>query len=139
MKRFTIRRFELGSLARWGCVTGALTALFPGLCAGWVLFTLLRAVRSTVEGWRSAKIDIPLIGALPVNVVDLLGLQSLLDGLRGADALGLLGVLLFTVAFAVLAGLFVMLNLLILGLIFNGVSSVAGGIGVEVSEKRGSS
>lgn len=135
MKRLNIRRIELSSLARWGCVSGMLTALIPGLCAGWASFTLLRILRSTVESWRTVKIDIPLIGGLPVNVVDLLGLASFLDWLRSADALGMFGVLLFTGAFALIAGLFVMLNLMILGLIFNAVSGIAGGIGVEVSDK----
>lgn len=135
MKRLRIRRIELASLARWGCVSGVFTALVPGLCAGWAFFTLLRMVRSTVESWRTVKIDIPLIGGLPVNIVDLLGLASFLDWLRNADALGMFGVLLFTGAFALIAGLFVMLNLMILGFIFNTVSGIAGGIGVEVSDQ----
>lgn len=134
MKHFTIRRFELSSLARWGCVSGVLTALIPGLCSGWIVFTLLRAARTTIESWRNASIDLPLVGGVPINFVDLLKLQPLLDNLRSLDALGFFGILLFTLAFGLLGGLFVALNLFILGLIYNAVSRVAGGIGVDVSE-----
>ena len=103
------------------------------------MFSFLRVAKTTVESWRTAKIDVPFVGGIPVNFVDLLKLQPLLDWLRDADALGFFGVLLFTFAFAFLVGLFVALNLFLLGLIFNAVSKVAGGIGVEVRESNQSS
>ncbi len=136
MRRLTIRRIELSSLARWGCVSGVLTALVPGLCLGGIAFSLLRAARSTVESWRNTKIDLIFGQSISVDFVELLHLQSLLDYLRTLDALGFFGVLLFTLIFGLLAGLFVGLNLVILGLIYNAVSRVSGGIGVDVVDSH---
>lgn len=129
--RIIVRRFGIGSLARWGCISGALTALLPGLCLGWVVFAALRAARATVEGWQTARIALPLNQSLNLNFVDLLNLQSLLDALRSADAWGFAGVLLVAVGLALVLGLFVMLNVVLLGLLFNSAARLAGGISVE--------
>ncbi len=115
---YVVKRIGIGSLAWWGFVAGALVACVPMLLCSFSFFTLIGTARRIVEGWRDVGISI-LGQRIGLNMVDLLHLDQLLNTLRAADAVGILGILFLGLVLIALAGLLVAASLALLGLLYN--------------------
>jgi hypothetical protein len=136
MTRLTIRRFEISSLARWGCMTGAAMAVLPACACSWLTFRVIHAIRQMIEGWRAVNVDLLFRQTVSLDVVGLLHLEGVLNALQTVDAQGVFGMLLMTVVFVALLGIFIALVLSALGLGYNALAHLVGGIAVEVEERR---
>jgi len=128
-RSFVIRRFGLGSLARWGFVAGAMVACLPAFLCSALFFTITEAVRRVVQGWRDVGVEF-LGQRLSFDFVELLHLQNFSDALNQINALGLFGILLIALLLALALGLFVAAVLILLGLFYN----ATGRIQIELTE-----
>jgi hypothetical protein len=82
-----VRRIGLLSAARFGFVTGAVTATPVGLVLAFVIHAIIGWLRRMLEGWQNASIDVPLAGKIPVNLIQLLKLSDALATVRKLDNL----------------------------------------------------
>ncbi|OQY81519.1 MAG: hypothetical protein B6D41_19540 [Chloroflexi bacterium UTCFX4] len=113
-----IRRFTLAPLAQWGFIAGALAACFPALVCSWLFFTLARNLRALLMSWRDVGFEI-LGQRLSFNLLEMLKLESITQTLTGVAGLGLLGIVLLALVFALGLGVFSALVMLLLGAFYN--------------------
>jgi len=113
-----IRRFALGPLAQWGFIAGAIVACLPAFVCSWGLFTLAQGVRSLLYSWRDVGFEI-LGQRLSVNLLEMLKLENFSQTLTGLTGLGLFGIVILALIFALALGVFGALILLLLGAFYN--------------------
>lgn len=133
MKFYRVHRVGLFSTFRFGLILGFILNFVPVLLVTLLLFWGANLLADWMAGLRSS---IPLAGGLelPVNTIELLGLQGALQTLEGLARMAswqvaLLG-LLFWMGSAVLTGLLAGL----VAAIFNVISTAAGGIELVLEE-----
>lgn len=138
---YNIRRVGLVSAAKFGLVLGFLAGLGPACLCGLVTANLVTAVHALLERMSQARISIPgqsILGqslpglSVPVNLVEMLRLNTWLSAAANLDALG--AVLALTVALSVslLAAAWLALSALFLAAAYNGLAAATGGISVEL-------
>ena len=136
MTRHTIRRIHLWPLARLGCVLGAVLGVCPGLACSLAALQVTAVMRRWLEN-RSAI----ALGFLELDLVELLGLRPLLHALQ-TPALSSAGfALALVVSVSVLSGLAIAGVILLVGLVYNLLARLTGGVIVELeplSENKGS-
>lgn len=129
-RSYVIKRFGLGSLARWGFLAGALVACLPGFLCSTVFFWGTSVVYQTVESWRD--VGLTIIGQrFSIDLVQLLQLGSFDDALRALQALGVFGILLLALAIAMVLGAIVAFSLTLLGVFYN----LTGRLKIELAEE----
>jgi len=84
---FYVRRIGLISAAKFGFVTGAVTATPIGVAVAFIVHAIIGWLRRTLEGWQNASVDVGLLGKIPVNLIQLLKLSDALATLRRLDDL----------------------------------------------------
>jgi len=82
-----VRRIGLISAAKFGFVTGAVTATPIGVAVAFIVHAIIGWLRRTLEGWQNTSIDVGLLGKIPVNLIQLLKLSDALATLRRLDDL----------------------------------------------------
>ena len=87
MTAFYVRRIGLMSAAKFGFVTGAVTATPIGVAVAFIVHAIIGWLRRTLEGWQNASVDVGLLGKIPVNLIQLLKLSDALATLRRLDDL----------------------------------------------------
>jgi hypothetical protein len=102
---FHLRRIGLASAAKFGFVTGAVTATPVGIALAYVIRAIIGWLRRTLEGWQSISIDIGVLGKVPVNLIQLLKLGDALATVRKLDELPLIVVAAVFVSVVLIAGL----------------------------------
>ncbi|MCG3142485.1 MAG: hypothetical protein HDKAJFGB_03954 [Anaerolineae bacterium] len=113
-----IRRFALGPLAQWGFIAGAIVACLPAFVCSWGLFTLAQGVRGLLYSWRDVGFEI-LGQRLSFNLLEMLKLENFSQTLTGITGLGLFGIVILALIFALALGVFGALVLLLLGAFYN--------------------
>jgi len=136
MTRHTIRRIHLWPLARLGCALGAVLGVCPGLACSLAALQVAAILRRWLEN-RSAI----ALGFLELDLVELLGLRPLLHALQ-TPALSSAGfALALVVSVSALSGLAIAGGILLVGLVYNLLARLTGGVIVELeplSENKGS-
>ena len=136
MTRHTIRRIHLLPLARLGCALGAVLGTCPGLAFSLTALQVAAILRRWLEN-RSAI----ALGFLELDLVELLGLRPLLHALQ-TPALSSAGfALALIVSVSALSGLAIAGVILLVGLVYNLLARLTGGVIVELeplSENKGS-
>jgi hypothetical protein len=84
---FYVRRIGLISAAKFGFVTGAVTATPIGVAVAFIIHAIIGWLRRTLEGWQNTSIDVGLLGKIPVDLIQLLKLSDALATLRKLDDL----------------------------------------------------
>jgi hypothetical protein len=84
---FYVRRIGLISAAKFGFVTGAVTATPIGVAVAFIIHAIIGWLRRTLEGWQNTSIDVGLLGKIPVDLIQLLKLSDALATLRRLDDL----------------------------------------------------
>ena len=136
MTAFYVRRIGLLSAAKFGCVTGAVSATPIGIVLAFVIHTILGWLRRTMEGWQNASIDVGLLGKIPVNLIQLLKLGDALSAVRRLDDLPWVVVAAVFVGVALAMGL---LSAIFTGwqaLAYNSMAALSGGLEVTLEPGR---
>lgn len=134
MKTYTLHRFELLSLFKFGFFNGLLTAFFPVALTVWASW---RAIVGTVAWLTSLTYEIPLgITTWEINGVELLHAQKLLETLQTLADWGWIYVSLLTVALSVGVGLFSGWVVFTSGIIFNVLATLSGGLRMTFTEEN---
>ena len=131
--RYRIRRISLGSLSKFGCVLGALVSFVPSLLLGCGGMLMVSGLHRVLEGWQSAEIRV-LGQAIPIDVIALLGLESLLRDVRMVDSLSWALVILVVALGTGLGGLLFLVVGELAGWLYNLVARVSGGLEVELGD-----
>jgi hypothetical protein len=131
-----IRRVSLASLARTGCLMGVVAAFLPSLLCGLAALALAGVLRGWLESWQTLTITVlgqDIASFDLVQFLNLGGLQQFLHTL-GSLSFGLLALLVL--ALALLTGLALALIVSLVGLAYNLLASVTGGLVVELQDAR---
>jgi hypothetical protein len=131
--RYRVRRIDLRSLSKFGCLLGAIIYLVPSLLGGFGGLLILREVRRTLESWQ--QVEWRLLGQpIPIDVISLLRLGGVLHRVQVLDSLSWLLLILFMAGSCLLGGLLVLVVGDLAGWIYNLIARVSGGLEVELTE-----
>ena len=127
-----VRRIGLGSVARFGFVTGVVTATPVGILVAWIVRVAVSNLRRLLEGWQRATIDLGFVGKVQIDLIPLLKLNDALATLRKLDELPLLVVAAIFVAVVIIAGLFTAITNGWQAYAYNSMAALSGGLEVQV-------
>jgi hypothetical protein len=134
---FYVRRIGLISAAKFGFVTGAVTATPIGVALAFVIHAIIGWLRRTLEGWQNASIDVGPLGKIPVNLIQLLKLSDALATLRRLDDLPWMVVAAVFVGVVVVTGV---LSAAFTGwqaFAYNSMAALSGGLEVKLEPGSG--
>jgi hypothetical protein len=139
--KVAIRRVSLLSLGRLGCLLGVVAAFLPSLLCGLLGLGLTSLVRRWLEGWQ--EITITLLGrdVASFDLVQLLGLERLLDLLQVLATASGPALFLAVMILALVCGALLAVIVILVGLAYNLLSAASGGLVVEMAalpERQGS-
>ena len=132
--RLRVRSIGLLSLAKFGCLLGGLAMVLPGLVCGLVSAVLVRTVRAWLESWQQFSLTLLGQNLGSLDLVNALRLTAALDRLRLLDQTGPLALLSITVAVSLLGGLLLALVVCLVGLGYNALARLTGGLTLDVEE-----
>ncbi len=132
--RLRVRRIGYLSLAKFGCLLGGLAMVLPGLVCGLVSVSLVRTVRAWLESWQQFSLTLLGQNLGSLDLINALRLTAVLDRLRLLDQTGPLALLSITVAVSLLGGLLLALVVCLVGLGYNALAWLTGGLTLEVEE-----
>jgi hypothetical protein len=132
-----LRRIGLISSAKFGFVTGAVTAAPVGVVAAFVVRVVISWLRHMMEGWQRATVDVGLLGKVNVDMVRVLGLSDVLGAVRQLDELSLVTVAVVFVVIVVGAGAFAAATTTWWAMAYNSMALLSGGLTVELEPESG--
>ena len=132
-----LRRIGLASSAKFGFVTGAVTAAPVGVVAAFVARIVISWLRQMMEGWQRATVDVGLLGKVNVDMVRTLGLSDVLATVRQLDELSLVTVAVVFVVIVVVAGAFAAVTTTWWAMAYNSMALLSGGLTVELEPRSG--
>ena len=127
-----VRRIGLGPAARFGFVTGIVTATPVGILIAWIIRVVVSNLRHLLESWQHATIDLGLLGKIQVDLIPLLKLSDALTTLRKLDELPVLVVAAIFVLIVLVAGLFTAITNGWQAYAYNSTAALSGGLEVQV-------
>lgn len=134
--RFTVRRIDLGSVARLGCLIGWLVALIPALCSAWLAVAVLQRV---YEAFLQVKpFDVNLLGrdVLRIDFLDALRLTPVKATIQPWVENPVQTLAALTLVLMLAGGVLWMLTWLLAGGMYNLIAALGGGITVDLVERR---
>jgi len=135
MAQLRIRRINPGSLFRHGCLLGVALAAIPSMLCGLSLLWASRVLQRWVDTWEVMPVSILGQEVARIDLIHALGLERLVGVLQSVSAAPTLVFLVSVVWLAVSTGLLLAVTGLLLGLVYNALSSVTGGIVIEASAR----
>ena len=121
------------SIARFGCLLGWIVTLFPSLACGLIAAGVLAGLRSWLEGLEAISLD--MLGfEYSLDLIELLKLGDFLAMLQTIQLRTLPLMLALVIVVGVLGGALVALTLILLGLGYNLVAWLTGGLELELRE-----
>lgn len=127
-----VRRIAYSSLAKFGCLLGGVAMVLPGLVCGLGGVVLVRVLRVWLESWQQFNLSILGQNVGSFDLINALRLTALLERLRILDATGPLALLGVAVAVALLGGLLLAVIVVGVGLAYNVLAWLTGGIMLEL-------
>jgi len=134
---FRVRRIGLTSSAKFGFVTGAVTAAPVGIVVAFVVRLVIGWLRHLLEGWQGAAIDAGLLGKVPVDMIRVLGLGGMLATVRQLDELPLVTVAIVFVVVMLAAGALAAATASWWAMAYNVIALLSGGLTVELEPESG--
>jgi hypothetical protein len=131
--KYRLQGISTLSIARFGCLLGWIVTLFPSLTCGLVAAGVLASLRSWLEGLEAISLD--MLGfEYSLDLIELLKLGDFLAMLQTIQLRTLPLMLALVVAVGILGGALVALTLILLGLGYNLVAWLTGGLELELRE-----
>jgi hypothetical protein len=133
MPVYRVKSISLPSLAKFGCLLGGLIALAPGLVCGLTGLWVVGVTRRWLDGLQHLRLDLPRPLPSPViNGVELLRLGQVLTWLRFVDDWSPLFGLVVVLGLSLAAGLVLAAIVAVVGLGYNLVAALTGGLEIEL-------
>ena len=131
--KVAIRRVDLASLGKFGCLLGAVAALLPSLLCGLLGLGLANIARRWLEGWE--EITISLLGKeiASLDLVAILGLEQVMEILEVVGTASAPVLLLAVLALALVSGTVLAVIIALVGVVYNLLAAATGGLIVEMS------
>lgn len=130
---YQVRRVNLRSLSKFGCVLGGLVSCVPSLAVASGGLLAVGGLRRLLEGWQ--RVEIHVLGqGIPIDVVSLLNLESLLHRVQQIDSLSWVLAILFVALACVSGGLVFLVMGIPLSWLYNLIATFTGGLEVELEE-----
>jgi len=130
--KVAIRRIELASLGRMGCLLGTLAAFLPSLLCGLLAIGLAGVVRRWLENWQKLTINVLGQEVATFDLVQFLNLDGVLSSLQVLGSVSILGLILAVLILALLSGALLTAIIILVGLAYNLLSSATGGVVLEM-------
>ncbi len=134
--RYTIRRVDLGSTARLGCLLGWLAALPPALCLAGLSVALLQRLAETLAQIQPLTLDVFGQELARIDFLQVLHLQTFAVMLATYMSEPVVTFLLIAVVLIAGGGAVLMVTAVLIGLTYNLVASAGGGLTVELRAER---
>jgi hypothetical protein len=131
--KVAVRRIELASLGRMGCLLGTLAAFLPSLLCGLLALGLAGVVRRWLENWQKLTINVLGQEVATFDLVQFLNLDGVLSSLQVLGSVSILGLILAVLILALLSGALLAAIIILVGLAYNLLSSATGGVVLEMS------
>jgi hypothetical protein len=131
--KYRLQSISTLSIARFGCLLGWIVTLFPSLTCGLLAAGILAALRSWLEGLEAISLD--MLGfEYSLDLIELLKLGDFLAMLQTIQLRTLPLMLALVIVVGILGGALVALTLILLGLGYNLVAWLTGGLELELRE-----
>lgn len=130
--KVAIRRIELASLGKMGCLLGVVAAFLPSLLCGLSALGLANIVRRWLEGWQAISISVLGQEIATVDLIHFANLDQFLSLLQSLGAISVLVLLLVVLGLALISGLLLALIITLVGLAYNLLASATGGVVIEM-------
>lgn len=127
-----VRRIRLASAARFGFITGAVTAAPVGIVVAGIVRVVVSGLRRLLESWQRATIDLGLLGKTQIDLIPLLKLGDALAMLRRLDELPVLVVGAIFILIVLAAGLYTAITSGWQAYAYNSMAALSGGLEVQV-------
>lgn len=131
--KVAIRRVNLASLGKMGCLLGAIAAFLPSLLCGLLALGLAILVRNWLEGWQDLTISFLGQEVARFDLVQFLGMDKVLELSQLLAALSGPTLILVVLLLALVSGFVLATIIILVGLAYNLLSSATGGVVVEMS------
>jgi hypothetical protein len=131
--RYQVRSLGLGSILKFGCLLGSLFSVVPAALCSFGTLSLAAALRRLLESWEEGGISI-LGQRIPIDLLDLLRLEPALRVLQRIDDLSVPTLVMLIGVGSLLGGTLVALVFWILGLAYNVLAALTGGLSLELHE-----
>ena len=131
--KVAIRRIHLFSLGKMGCLLGVVAAFLPSLLCGLLTVEAVGRLLHWMEGWQEFSISVLGQEIARLDLVQFLGLEKVLVLLQTVTAASLPVLFLGVLALSLVAGLFLALIIILVGLAYNLLASATGGVVVEMA------
>jgi hypothetical protein len=139
--KFSVRRVDLGSLGKMGCLLGTVAAFLPSLLCGLLTAGAANLLWRWLKSWQAASLrfELPLIGEqfLTLDLVEMLRLQRVLSTLETVTAASGVTLVLAVLALALVSGLSLAVIVTLVGLAYNMFASATGGLVLEMKPLAG--
>jgi hypothetical protein len=130
--KVAIRRIELASLGKMGCLLGVVAAFLPSLVCGLSALGLANVVREWLEGWQAISISVLGQEIATFDLIHFANLDRVLGVLQSLGAMSVLALFLVVLGLALISGLLLALIITVVGLAYNLLASATGGVVVEM-------
>jgi hypothetical protein len=131
--KVAIRRINLGSLVKLGCLLGVVAAFLPSLLCGLLAMGLANVVLGWLESWQELTISLLGQEVASFDLVRFLSMEGFADILRLLTSASGVALLLAVFLLAIGSGLVLALMVTLVGLAYNLLSRATGGLVVEMS------
>jgi hypothetical protein len=131
--KVAIRRVSLASLGKAGCLLGTVTAFLPSLLCGLSALGLGALARNWLENWRELTISLVGQEIVRFDLVQLLGLEKVLELLQALTLASGPVLFLAVLALALISGIVLALIVLLAGFAYNLLALATGGLVVEMA------
>jgi hypothetical protein len=131
-KKYNLHQISIFSLFKLGFVIGLVVNLIPSILIIVLCFQVIRAINAMMQN-MVIELGSGVFG-LQINLIEQLNLQSYYLFFETAASTGILQFILIILALVILSSLISGLWLMLIGLFFNLLSNIIGGIEVTFSE-----
>ena len=131
--KVAIRRVSLTSLGKMGCLLGIVAAVLPSLLCGLAGLGVTGLVRRWLEGWQEVTITLLGRDMASIDLVQILGLQELLETLQLLASASASVLFLTVLALALAFGALLAAIVILVGLAYNLLAAPSGGLVVEMA------
>ena len=128
-----IRRVDLASLGKFGCLLGMLAAFLPSLLCGLLGLGLVQMVHRWLESWQEMTISVLGAEIARFDLVHILGLDKLLESSQVLATASVPVLVLAVMGMALVSGTLLAGTIALVGLGYNLLAAATGGLVVEMT------
>lgn len=134
--KVAIRRVDLASLGKFGCLLGVVAAFVPSLLCGMLGLGVAGILGRWLQGWQEITISILGQDLASIDLVHTLGLEQLMELLQVLANASAPILFLVVLTLALISGIILAVIIALVGLGYNLLAAATGGLVVEMSDAK---